>query len=154
MSSILVAPAQQANWAALSVQALAESTITETQQDTSNTCGQTAQIQPIGVGFSQITNRSSIAVSLQDRARDIYRFLTTLTTDIFPHLAGRPWHITGESMGGHYITGYTKYIARLKHENAALGIKPRINISSAVIVDRYINASRQVVGYYNFFCTD
>jgi hypothetical protein len=57
-------------------------------------------------------------------------------------------------MGGHYVTGYTEYIARLERENAALGIEPRINISSAVIVDGYIDASRQVVGYYDFFCTD
>ncbi|OJJ01953.1 hypothetical protein ASPVEDRAFT_83474 [Aspergillus versicolor CBS 583.65] len=109
---------------------------------------------PIGVGFSQITNRSSIVVNLRKGARDIYRFLTSLSTDVFPHLAGRPWHIAGESMGGHYATGYTEYIARRERENAALGIQPRINISSVVIVDGYIDATRHVAGYYDFFCTN
>ncbi|CAG9990018.1 unnamed protein product [Clonostachys byssicola] len=110
--------------------------------------------QPIGVGFSEITDREMIAVSLLEGARDVYSFLSTISTEVFPQFASRPWHLTGESMGGHYVTGYTQYIASLERENAALGIEPRINISSIVIVDGYIDASRQTVGYYDFFCAD
>ncbi|RSM07636.1 hypothetical protein CDV31_008529 [Fusarium ambrosium] len=110
--------------------------------------------QPIGIGFSEIANRDDMAVSLEEGARDIYSFLSTLSTDVFPEFSGRPWHITGESMGGHYVTGYTKYIMNLEQERAARGLVPRINISSAVIVDGYIDASYQSSGYFDFFCTD
>jgi hypothetical protein len=110
--------------------------------------------QPIGVGFSEIANRDDIAVSLEQGARDIYSFLFTLSTEVFPDFYGRPWHITGESMGGHYVTGYTKYIMELEHERVARGLDPHINISSAVIVDGYIDSSYQSSGYYDFFCTD
>lgn len=110
--------------------------------------------QPIGVGFSEIANRDDIAVSLEQGARDLYSFLLTLSTEVFPDFSGRPWHITGESMGGHYVTGYTKYIMELEHERVARGLNPNINISSAVIVDGYIDSSYQSSGYYDFFCTD
>ncbi|KAF5667142.1 carboxypeptidase Y like A [Fusarium heterosporum] len=110
--------------------------------------------QPVGVGFSTITDRDDIAVSLQQGAKDVYSFLSTFSRDVFPALAGRPWHITGESMGGHYVTGYTQYIVAHERKNAISGIEPRINISSAIILDGYIDATRQIIGYYDFFCTD
>ncbi|KAF4974545.1 hypothetical protein FZEAL_8569 [Fusarium zealandicum] len=110
--------------------------------------------QPIGVGFSKITDRDSIAVSLQEGARDVHEFLSIFSAQVFPDLAGRPWHITGESMGGHYVTGYTHYMASLGRDMAAQGLESPINVSSAIIVDGYIDATRQIVGYYDFFCTD
>ncbi|KAF4452568.1 Carboxypeptidase Y like protein A [Fusarium austroafricanum] len=110
--------------------------------------------QPVGVGFSKITDRGDIAVSLKQGARDVYTFLDAFLHDVFPDLAGRPWHITGESMGGHYVTGYTQYIVSEERKNAMHGIEPRINISSAIILDGYIDATQQIVGYYDFFCTD
>lgn len=57
-------------------------------------------------------------------------------------------------MGGHYVTGYTQYIVAHERKNAMSGIEPRINISSAIILDGYIDATRQIIGYYDFFCTD
>ncbi|KAF5022698.1 hypothetical protein F66182_5246 [Fusarium sp. NRRL 66182] len=110
--------------------------------------------QPVGVGFSEITDRNEIAVSLQQGARDVYSFLSILSRHVFPELAGRPWHITGESMGGHYVTGYTKHIIQRERENAVHDVKSGINISSVIIVDGYIDATRQFVGYHDFFCTD
>ncbi|KAG7402764.1 Carboxypeptidase Y-like protein [Fusarium oxysporum f. sp. rapae] len=110
--------------------------------------------QPIGVGFSKITDREKIAVNLEQGAKDIYSFLSTFSHDIFPNLTRKPWHIAGESMGGHYVTGYTKYIVSYEHENAKRGIKPRVNISSSIILNGYIDAAQQYVGYYDFFCMD
>ncbi|KAM5343737.1 hypothetical protein ACJ41O_012274 [Fusarium nematophilum] len=110
--------------------------------------------RPIGVGFSQITDRDQIAVNLQQGARDVYSFLSTLSTDVFPEFSSRPWHITGESMGGHYVTGYTQYMVTVERERAEQGLDPRINVSSAIMVDAYIDATRQFVGYYDFFCED
>ncbi|GKU06761.1 carboxypeptidase y a [Fusarium langsethiae] len=110
--------------------------------------------QPVGVGFSKITDRDDIAVNLKQGARDVHSFLSTFSQDVFPELAGRPWHITGESMGGHYVTGYTEYIVSQERDNARRGVEPRINISSAIIVDGYIDATRQTIGYHDFFCKD
>ncbi|EKJ69548.1 hypothetical protein FPSE_10259 [Fusarium pseudograminearum CS3096] len=110
--------------------------------------------QPVGVGFSKITDRDDIAVSLEQGARDVHSFLSAFSQDVFPEFAGRPWHITGESMGGHYVTGYTQHIASKEQDNARRGVEPRINISSAIIVDGYIDATRQSIGYHDFFCKD
>ncbi|RKK75578.1 hypothetical protein BFJ69_g7643 [Fusarium oxysporum] len=104
--------------------------------------------QPIGVGFSHITNRDDIAVTLQQGARDVYSFLSHLSTNVFPNLSGRSWNLAGESMGGHYVLGYAHYMASLEGQTSL------INISSIVIIDGYVDASRQSVGYYDFFCTD
>ena len=104
--------------------------------------------QPIGVGFSHITDRDDIAVTLQQGARDVYSFLSHLSKNVFPNLSGRSWNLAGESMGGHYALGYAHYMASLEGQTSL------INISSIVIIDGYVDASRQSVGYYDFFCTD
>ncbi|KAL3297172.1 PRC1-carboxypeptidase y serine-type protease [Colletotrichum asianum] len=114
--------------------------------------------QPAGVGFSHITNRSHIPVSLEEGGRDIHKFLRTFTNDVFPVHSGRSLHIAGESMGGHYVTGYTHHIMRSEREIASSGkslatYEP-LNIESAIIVDGYVDNTRQTVGYYDVFCSD
>ncbi|KAH6980731.1 carboxypeptidase Y [Ilyonectria sp. MPI-CAGE-AT-0026] len=108
--------------------------------------------QPSGVGFSHIADRNLIPVDLHEGGRDMYTFLATFTTSVFPDLGGRPIHITGESMGGHYVAGYTQYITSRQKEPLA-GSAP-LNVASAIIVDGYIDSSSQSSGYYDFFCTD
>ncbi|RKK83902.1 hypothetical protein BFJ71_g14728 [Fusarium oxysporum] len=110
--------------------------------------------QPVGVGFSQISDRDLISVNLHDGGQDLYTFLSIFTNHMFPETADRPWHITGESMGGHYVTGYTTYIIQQERERAAQGLDLGLDIQSAIIVDGYIDNSRQSVGYWDFFCTD
>ncbi|CAG9990808.1 unnamed protein product [Clonostachys byssicola] len=110
--------------------------------------------QPVGVGFSQISDRNLIATNLHDGARDVYTFLSTFTKDVFPQLANRTWHITGESMGGHYVTSYTEYILKQERERALQGLDIGIHIDSAIIVDGYIDGAYQYTGYYDFFCED
>ncbi|UPL03494.1 hypothetical protein LCI18_014428 [Fusarium solani-melongenae] len=91
--------------------------------------------QPVGVGFSEISDRDLISVNLHDSGQDLYTFLSLFTKFIFPELADRPWHITGESMGGHYVTGYTTYIIEQERERAAQGLDLGLDIQSAIIVD-------------------
>lgn len=112
--------------------------------------------QPSGVGFSDISDRDDIPVDLHEAGQDIYTLLKTFSTDIFPEFANRPLHITGESMGGHYVTGYTHYIASRQLEDAQLGrvAEPVLNITSAVIVDGLIDGPYAAAGYYDFFCED
>lgn len=94
-------------------------------------------------------------VDLHEGGQDIYTFLTTFTKSVFPDLAGRPLHITGESMGGHYVTGYTHHIVSQDRELQRQDSKHEpLNIVSAIIVDGFIDASQQSLGYYDFFCAD
>ncbi|KAL2209891.1 carboxypeptidase Y [Sarocladium strictum] len=110
--------------------------------------------QPAGVGFSHVDDRDDIPVTLYDGAQDLHTFLSTFTSQIFPEIADRALHITGESMAGHYVTAYTKHIISRQHESRyGSGLAP-LNIKSAVIVDGYIDGSAQSSGYYDFFCTD
>lgn len=106
------------------------------------------------MGFSQISDRDLIAVNLSEGGRDIYSFLSIFTKSIFPETANRTWHITGESMGGHYVTGYTNYIVSQERERALQGLDLGLDIQSAIIVDGYIDASRQTVGLWEFLCQD
>ncbi|KAI9147040.1 Carboxypeptidase Y [Paramyrothecium foliicola] len=110
--------------------------------------------QPVGIGFSQVNDPSASPTNLHGGARDLYNFLSIFANEAFPHLADRPWHITGESMGGHYTTYYTKYMLEQEEERRHLGLTPRLpfRIDSIVAVDAYIDSSRQSVGYYEFFC--
>ncbi|KAH7161837.1 carboxypeptidase Y [Dactylonectria macrodidyma] len=107
--------------------------------------------QPVGVGFSTVASSDQTPVDLRAGARDLYAFLEIFTSSVFPDLANRPWHISGESMGGHYTTGYVKYIVQQQHEREGRGL--RLDIKSIIAVDAYIDATRQSAGYYEFFCT-
>ncbi|KAJ3502241.1 hypothetical protein NM208_g16766 [Fusarium decemcellulare] len=104
--------------------------------------------QPIGVGFSKISDRDLIAVNLHDGGQDIYSFLSTFTKSIFPETATRKWHIAGESMGGHYVVGYTDYIISQERERAKQGADLGLDIKSAVITSGYIDGPSQTVGMH------
>lgn len=91
-----------------------------------------------------------MATNLAAGARDLHAFLSVLTTAVLPSLASRPWHITGESMGGHYVVGYTQYL--IQQQRAGRG--PSLDICSGIIVDGLIDVTRYSVGYYDFFCAD
>ncbi|KAI8712158.1 Amidohydro-rel domain-containing protein [Fusarium sp. LHS14.1] len=81
-------------------------------------------------------------------------FLSIFTKFIFPELTDRPWHIAGESMGGHYVSGYTTYIINQERERSHQGLDLGLDIQSTIIVDGYIDKSRHVIGLYDFFCSD
>ncbi|KAH6664794.1 carboxypeptidase Y [Plectosphaerella plurivora] len=112
--------------------------------------------QPIGVGFSSITDRDLMAVTLEQGGSDLYAFLSLFTTQVFPETASRPWHITGESMGGHYVTGYIKYIVQQQRERTAHALPwtLAIDIGTAIIVDGYIDTTRSTAGLHDYLCLD
>ncbi|KAH7375462.1 carboxypeptidase Y [Plectosphaerella cucumerina] len=112
--------------------------------------------QPVGVGFSSITDRDLMAVTLEQGGSDLYAFLSLFTTQIFPETKKLPWHITGESMGGHYVTGYAKYLVQQQRERSAHH-QPgtlAIDIATAIIVAGYIDATRSTAGLYDYLCLD
>ncbi|KAG7113970.1 Carboxypeptidase Y like protein [Verticillium longisporum] len=95
--------------------------------------------QPVGVGFSEISDRDLMAVTLEQGGRDLYAFLS---------------HIAGESMGGHYVTGYTQYIIQQQRERAIQSKAIPLDIATAIIVDGYIDDSRSAAGFYDYLCLD
>ncbi|KAG4275799.1 carboxypeptidase Y [Fusarium proliferatum] len=105
--------------------------------------------QPIGVGFSKVKSRDNMAKNIHEAAQELEKFLSVFVSEVFPELTSKPWHFAGESFGGHYVTYYLHHLLNEKpHES------PLLNVSSAIIVDGYIDGTRQSAGYYDFFCQD
>lgn len=103
--------------------------------------------QPIGIGFSALANRSAAATSLAAGARDLHAFLSVLTADVFPQLAGKRWHFAGESFGGRWTTAYAAHV--LAHQQ-----EPGLRIASVVAVDGSVDLAYSSVGLYGFFCAN
>jgi cathepsin A (carboxypeptidase C) len=53
--------------------------------------------QPAGVGFSYVDEHTPLPSTSFTAAEDMHHFLQLFTTDVFPDLRGREFHITGES---------------------------------------------------------
>jgi len=53
--------------------------------------------QPAGVGFSYVDEGAPIPGTSFTAAEDMYHFLQLFTSDVFPRLKGKEFHITGES---------------------------------------------------------
>lgn len=107
--------------------------------------------QPVGVGYSTIANASKIPSSLQEGAEDLYTFLEFFVSEAFPETINNPWHITGESMAGHYIPFYTKYIMERQTQRAELGLN--IDIQSIIAVDANLDLAQHSAGFYDVFCS-
>jgi cathepsin A (carboxypeptidase C) len=95
-----------------------------------------------------------MSVNLLDGAKDLYAFLSVFTSSAHPETAKKPWSITGESMGGHYVTAYTQYIVQQQRERADQSDVLDIDVETAIIVDGYIDNTRSISGYYDFLCLD
>jgi cathepsin A (carboxypeptidase C) len=59
--------------------------------------------QPAGVGFSYVDEHVPLPATSFTAAEDMHHFLQLFTTDVFPDLKEREFHITGES----YAVGTT-----------------------------------------------
>jgi cathepsin A (carboxypeptidase C) len=53
--------------------------------------------QPAGVGFSYVDKHTPLPATSFTAAEDMHHFLQLFTTDVFPDLKDREFHITGES---------------------------------------------------------
>lgn len=53
--------------------------------------------QPAGVGFSYLDEGVPLPATSYTAAEDMQHFLQLFTSDVFPDLQGREFHITGES---------------------------------------------------------
>lgn len=53
--------------------------------------------QPAGVGFSYVDEGIPLPATSFTAAEDMHHFLQLFTSDVFPDLSNRDFHITGES---------------------------------------------------------
>jgi cathepsin A (carboxypeptidase C) len=59
--------------------------------------------QPAGVGFSYLDNDIPLPATSFTAAEDMHHFLQLFTSDVFPDLRGREFHITGESYAVSFV---------------------------------------------------
>lgn len=110
--------------------------------------------QPVEVGFSYADHGLPTTITTAaEAARDVYPFLQ-LFLSRFPKYAHAPFHIAGESWGGHYIPN----IASLIHQkNKELVISPspylkRINLASLLIGNGLTDPYRQFAPIPDYLC--
>lgn len=108
--------------------------------------------QPIGTGFSTLTNRSTAATSLAAGARDLHAFLSIFTTRVFPHTAGKPWHFAGESFGGRWTTAYAAHVLQQQQQLPQQQEGSLLRIDSIIAVAASIDMAWSSIGLYDFFC--
>lgn len=76
---------------------------------------------PAGVGFSYNLNETDLKLHLNDdrTISDLYGFLGTFLSDVFPEYSKNELQIWGESYAGHYVPLFASYIQekKIKGEN-------------------------------------
>ncbi|KAJ0392916.1 hypothetical protein P43SY_008721 [Pythium insidiosum] len=86
--------------------------------------------QPSGVGFSAYNNAVDTDHTETDVGKNIYAFIMGFL-DKHPEFVGRPFFITGESYGGHYVPGSAHYI--WQQVKALPASERRINLQAIAI---------------------
>jgi len=108
--------------------------------------------QPAGVGFSTAAKPANYPVTVAAAAQDFNLFLHVFYKSIFPVLSGLPLHFAGESFGGRYIPGFSKYMIerqKAKAEDAVL-----VKLESIILVNALIDPSQTYLGQIDHFCSD
>lgn len=83
-------------------------------------------------------------------AEDLHHFLQLFVTDVFPDLANRDFHITGESYGGHYIPALG---AQIVSQNLLYPKRPQVNLKSIFVGNGYVSPLDTTFGYWETLCT-
>ncbi|CDS04150.1 hypothetical protein LRAMOSA07105 [Lichtheimia ramosa] len=103
--------------------------------------------QPVNVGYSY--GKTKIKTS-KESARDVYAFLQ-LFLGQFPEYASNPFHITGESYGGHYLPALASEIIaknKVADENGLLTLP----FESMAIGNGWTNPRTQFKYYEEYSC--
>ncbi|KAF2671542.1 carboxypeptidase Y precursor [Microthyrium microscopicum] len=106
--------------------------------------------QPAGVGFSYLDKGEPIPSSSFSAGKDIHKFLQIFVSQTFPQLRERPFHISGESYGGHYIPVFGTEILNQNANNPS-GVQ--INLKSVFIGNGYVSPKDTTFGYWETLCT-
>ncbi|EWZ33243.1 hypothetical protein FOCG_15578 [Fusarium oxysporum f. sp. radicis-lycopersici 26381] len=106
--------------------------------------------QPAGVGFSYLDEGEPIPTNSFLAAESMHKFLQLFVSQVFPDLAHRPFHISGESYGGHYIPVLG---ATIVAQNNLYPKRPQVNLESVLIGNGYVSPLDTHFGYWETLCT-
>ncbi|KAI9702284.1 MAG: hypothetical protein M1820_006216 [Bogoriella megaspora] len=106
--------------------------------------------QPAGVGFSYLDEGEPLPADSFTAAEDLGKFLQLFTTEVFPGLEGRAFHVSGESYGGHYVPTLA---AQIVTQNALHPRQPQINLQSILVGNGFVSPLDTAFGYWETLCT-
>lgn len=106
--------------------------------------------QPAGVGFSYVDEGVPLPASSFTAAEDMHHFLQLFTSDVFPNLSKRNFHITGESYAGHYVPTLG---AQIVSQNLLYPKRPQINLKSTFTGNAYVSPLDTAFGYWETLCS-
>ncbi|KAI1077701.1 Alpha/Beta hydrolase protein [Whalleya microplaca] len=106
--------------------------------------------QPAGTGFSYVDEGYEHPHDSFVAASDMHVFLRIFYT-AFPHLQSVPFHISGESYGGHYVPTVAAEIIR--YNTLRIGPDFKIPLTSIMMGDGFVSPLDSLYGYYDTLCT-
>ncbi|KAJ4212741.1 hypothetical protein NW759_011381 [Fusarium solani] len=108
--------------------------------------------QPAGTGFSYVDEGVNMPSDSFTAAKDVHIFLQIFYS-AFPHLSSLPFHISGESYGGHYVPTVAAEIVRYNKLDPGLRSGLEIPLKSVMIGDGFVSPLDTTYGYYDTLCT-
>lgn len=102
------------------------------------------------MGFSYVEEDTPIPGDSFTAAGDMTIFLQIFTSKVFPKLAKQPFHISGESYGGHYVPTLG---AQIVSQNVLYPKRPQINLQSILVGNAYVSPKDTSFGYWETLCT-
>lgn len=106
--------------------------------------------QPAGVGFSYVDHDEPLPATSFTAAEDMHHFLQLFTTQVFPDLKNRRFHITGESYAGHYVPTLG---AQIVAQNKLYAKRPQVNLQSIFVGNGFVSPLDTAFGYWETLCT-
>ncbi|KAG4261221.1 hypothetical protein FPRO03_11772 [Fusarium proliferatum] len=106
--------------------------------------------QPASVGFSYLDDGEPIPSNSFVAAESMHKFLQLFVSQVFPDLADKPFHISGESYGGHYIPVLG---ATIVAQNSLYPKRPQVKLESVLIGNGYVSPLDTHFGYWETLCT-
>ncbi|OJJ39353.1 hypothetical protein ASPWEDRAFT_37124 [Aspergillus wentii DTO 134E9] len=106
--------------------------------------------QPAGTGLSYTDPGTDTPTTSQIAAEDMYIFLQIFLSSVFPERRSVPFHIAGESYGGHYVPTLSAEILR---QNQMHPQRPNIDLKSILIGNGFVSPMDTTFGYYETLCT-
>ncbi|KAI2483168.1 Carboxypeptidase [Pyrenophora tritici-repentis] len=106
--------------------------------------------QPAGVGFSYVDEGIPLTSTSFSAAEDMHHFLQLFTSDVFPDLYERDFHITGESYAGHYVPTLG---AEIVSKNLMYPKRPKVNLKSTFTGNAFVSPKDTTFGYWETLCT-
>ncbi|OJJ51694.1 hypothetical protein ASPZODRAFT_55251 [Penicilliopsis zonata CBS 506.65] len=106
--------------------------------------------QPAGTGLSYTDPGTDLPTDSKIAAEDMYIFLQIFLTQVFPERREVPFHIAGESYGGHYVPNMAVEILK---QNKIHQERPEVPLKSIMIGNGCVSPMHTTYGFYETLCT-